>query len=679
MAEFAFAFLIVAIALYAPGYFIGRALNLAPSVALATAPAASIVLIVAIGIALAAANVACPAPTLLAAALAVGLAVYAACRGVRRKGVEAGDGASPLASPEKPVWREQALYVAVALVVFTAMFLTAVDGPDSFARKYDTTAHLSLVRAFLDSGTYSTLNCGPFLAEGTEGAFYPAAWHIVAAIAASVVGDSVNTATNALTLASCCAVLPLGMHLLLRTAVPGKRGVVLAGSLFTLAFAMLPWGFLTRGQLLPNLLSYALVPSALALFIAMIETRGAKNRAKLAAGAVLGLAAVAMAHPNGAFVCGIGMACYGLCRIFRSPEAPRATVTPRTVGLGLALVAGACLLWVALFFAPPLRGVVTYGTWQATLSLPEAVFSALSFMYAKWGGIQPALSVLVLLGVIATLRERRYLWFSLAYALTLAIYVANVSAEGFLLQLLSGFWYSDLYRTAAMNALFAIPLAAFGFAWLAQLAASALKRVPRLGRRERARGILSAGVLAAVLAIGLFANPLVAKVGDLTIQAGLPAMRQQVEDLYSWDSVYTAEERAFVKQAMQMMEDGTLAANKPADGTAWCYGTDGMPTLFRRTDNSNGGNSFSSQDNAVIRMNLANAASDDEVRRALENTGTRYVIMLDDPSGSDPTLDATRYDPESWKGLDAVTPETPGFELLLSSGDMRFYRITALD
>ena len=190
---------------------------------------------------------------------------------------------------------------------------------------------------------------------------------------------------------------------------------------------------------------------------------------------------------------------------------------------------------------------------------------------------------------------------------------------------------------------------------------------------------MTAGALATLLATSLFANPIVVKMGDLTIQAGLPAMRQQVEDLYSWDSVYTAEERAFVKQAMQMMEDGTLAANKPADGTAWCYGTDGMPTLFRRTNNSNGGNSFPSQDTAAIRMGLADVASDDGVRRALENTGTRYVIMLDDPSGNDPTLDTTRYDPDSWKGFDAVTPETPGFELLLSEGDMRFYRITALD
>lgn len=679
MAEFALAFLVVAIALYAPGYLIGRALNFAPAAALAAAPASSIPLIVAIGIALAAAGVACPALTLLAAELVIALVVYAACRSARRKGVAANGDTDVLPLSGKSVWHEQALYVAVALVVCATMFLTAIDGPDSFARKYDTTAHLSLVRAFLDSGTYSILNCGPFLAEGTEGAFYPAAWHIVAAIAASAVGDSVDTATNALTLATCCAVLPLGMHLLLSTAAPEKQGVVLAGSLFTLAFAIFPWGFLTRGQLFPNLLSYALVPAVLALFVGAIEAKGAQNRAKIAAGTAIGLVAVAMGHPNGAFVCGIGMACYGLCRIFRSPQAQRATVTPRTVGLGLGLIVGACLLWMALFFAPPLRNVVTYGDWQATLSLPEAVFSALSFMYAKWGGIQPGLSVLVLLGVIATLRERRYLWFSIAYALTLAIYVANVSAEGFLLQLLSGFWYSDLYRTAAMNALFAIPLAAFGFAWLAQLAASALKRIPQLGQHGRARRILTAGALATLLATSLFANPIVVKMGDLTIQAGLPAMRQQVEDLYSWDSVYTAEERAFVKQAMQMMEDGTLAANKPADGTAWCYGTDGMPTLFRRTNNSNGGNSFPSQDNAAIRMGLADVASDDGVRRALENTGTRYVIMLDDPSGNDPTLDTTRYDPDSWKGFDAVTPETPGFELLLSEGDMRFYRITALD
>lgn len=678
MTEFALAFIVAAAALHAPGYFVCRALSLAPTVALAAGPAASVALIVIAGIALDAAGVTCPAPTLLAVSLAVGLIAYAACRRWRRGRMGAGGGIGAPASA-KPVWLEQALYVAVAFVVCAAMFLTAIDGPDSFARKFDTTTHLSLVRAFLDSGTYSTLHSNAFLAEGVEGGYYPSAWHIIAAIAASAVGGNVGVATNALTLAVCCTVLPLGMHLLLRTAVPENRGAVLAGSLFTLAFAMLPWGFLTRGQLLANLLSYALVPASLALFIAAIEAQGKGSRAKLAASAATGLVAVALSHPNGAFVCGIGVACYGLCRIFRSPQASRATVTPKTVGLALALVAGSCLLWVALFLAPPLRGVVTYGDWPPTLSLPEALLSALSFMYSKWSGVQPALSVLVLLGIITTLRQWRYLWFSVAYALTLAIYLANVAASGFVMQLFCGFWYSDFYRTAAMNALFAIPLAAFGFAWLARLATSALQRVPQLEKRDRACGILAAGALAALLAVGIFSNPLVLNVGDRTIQAGLPAMREQMESLYSWDSVYTEEERAFVEQAAQMVEGDSLVVNKPADGTAWCYGTDGLPTLYRATDNGNGGNPFPSQDNAAIRTNLANVASDEEVQQALGNAGARYLIMLDDPSGDAPTLDETRYDPNSWNGLDAVTPETPGFELLLSDGDMRFYRITALD
>lgn len=34
-----------------------------------------------------------------------------------------------------------------------------------------------------------------------------------------------------------------------------------------------------------------------------------------------------------------------------------------------------------------------------------------------------------------------------------------------------------------------------------------------------------------------------------------------------------------------------------------------------------------------------------------------------------------RYKPEDWAGIESVTDETPGFEVVLADGDMRLYKI----
>lgn len=681
MADFLIAFLAVIATLYAPGYLIGRTFSLAHSASLALAPAFTIALLVGEGVVLYAAGVSCPAWALAGIALAIALVVRGAGWGIRRCcAPDAQDaaapriGATPLAPDEPFVWKSFALYVVVALIICTYVFLTAIDGLDSFARKDDTTVHLSVVRAFLDSGTYSTLHSGSFTGQSTTGSYYPSAWHIVVAIAASCINNSITIATNATTLAFTAVVLPLGLCLLLSTVFPAKRNVVLAGSLFSVAFAIMPWGFLTKGQLLPNMMSYTLIPGTIALFITAVESARASRRTALGVGVAWMLVSIALCQPNGAFTCVIGMASYAVCRMFRAPHEEKATFTPKRIGGAIAFVIVLCILWVVLFYAPPLRGVVTYGQWDTLLSFPEAVLAGLSFMYVEWGGIQPFLSVVVLFGAIAVFRDRRYLWLVVAYLVTLVIYLANMSTEGFPRQLFAGFWYADYYRTGAMNALFAIPLAAFGFAWLVKLVASLFARIPALKPRTAACTALAAVVLVAAFAICQTADYSF-KVGKRTVAAGLPYQRQQIENLYTWETTYTTEERAFVQQARAMVgNDDCVIINVPNDGTAWCYGTDGLRVLFRRTGD-NGSNSFPKETNKIIRTQLANIATDPAVQQAVRDVDARYVILLDDPSGENPTKDPSRYEEEKWRGVESITPDTPGFTLLLSEGDMRFYEI----
>ena len=683
MASFLIACCVVAATLYFPGYLFGRSLRLARCAALAIAPALSIVVLVALGVAFDAASISCHALVLAGTLAGIALAVFAGSSAVRRARLRSDDAGrarsgsigNPFRSETPPrfIWIAFALYVVVAFAICAAMFLSAIDGVDSFARKDDTTVHLSVVRSFLDTGTYSTLHCNAFLGQGSEGGYYPSAWHVIAAIGASCIGNSVTIATNATTLVFMVAVLPLGMCLLLCWAMPHKKAAILAGSLFTLGFAILPWGFLTKGQLLPNMASYALIPAAIALFVAALEAPKKGGRPQAAFAAACAVVAVALCQPNGAFTCVIGMASYAIVRIFRSSGQERATFTRKRVLGAIALAVAACVAWVALFYAPPLRSVVTYGQWDTLLSFPEALVSGLSFMYVKWGGIQPALSVIVLFGVIAAFRDRRCIWLNVAYTITLVIYLGNMTTEGLARQMIAGFWYADYYRTSAMNALFAIPLAALGFAWIASLLKGALTRACKGKIAAPKASAIAVGVLVVAMA-AVQAMPLSISIGKRTIESGLFTMRHQIVDLYTWDSVYTGEERAFVHEAQSLMDGDSFVANVPNDGTAWSYGTDGLKVLFRRTGD-NGGNPFPKDENALIRTRLADIAADPEVQQTARELNIRYVIVLDDKSSENPTVDDSRYAEEKWAGIESITPDTPGFRLLLSEGDMRLYQI----
>ena len=69
---------------------------------------------------------------------------------------------------------------------------------------------------------------------------------------ASLVGNQVTLATNAMILVVCVFVLPVGLLFLLRQLFPDNKLALYAGSLFSVAFCGYPWGFVVFGQLLSN-------------------------------------------------------------------------------------------------------------------------------------------------------------------------------------------------------------------------------------------------------------------------------------------------------------------------------------------------------------------------------------------------------------------------------------------
>lgn len=660
--------------LYAPGYFAGRAVRLGSFSALAVAPAFSVVLLAALGIVLQVAGAACPAWVLFLAALVISLVVYGASRfAFAQHGAPGSDATFGLGAIP---WKLIGLYVGASLLISCVVLLHAMGSPYAFCRLDDSAAHYTLIRSFLDTGFYSMLSANGYATLGGTGGYYPAVWHGAAAIVASLFGDSVALASNAMTLVVCAVVLPVGLLFMLRQLFSGKEEyvVVASGAIVAVAFCAFPWGFVVRGQLLPNLLSFALIPGAMGLLVAMVQQcRGRGSRAPLALSFVVCVVAVAIAQPNGAFTLGIWAVAFGI-GVLLCPMGEASHTRPGTkrIALAAALLAGACLGWVALYCAPPLQSVVSY-TWEAFLSPVQAVLAGGMFMFSERTGIQPFLALLVLIGLVRTCKDRRYLWLTAAFLLAFAIWFIGVTTEGAVKHLLAGFWYTDYYRTGAMAALFAIPLAAMGFAWLFEGLKTQLEK--RLGGcgATRAVSISVAALLALMLAVQFF--PLHTKVGDSDIRAGLMAVHKQVKQRYSWEKYFTGEEDAFVKKCMEAIPEGAVVANFPNDGSCYAYGIEGLNTFFRRS--SPDAYVGSEETGRLIRTALSSVSTSQTVWNAVRESGVQYVLLLDCGSGEGRTVSKLRYEDADWEGIETINDETPGFTPVLSEGDMRLYRIDA--
>lgn len=660
---FTLAICIGVMVLYAPGYLVGRAVSLERLASVAVAPAFSVAALVILGVVLNAVHVRCDGWMLLLVCAALCLLIYGVCRVLR--GLRGVDGRTHLTrNAVNGEWVLVALYIGVAAAVSLVVFVHAMGDPVSFSRNDDTTVHLSVVRGFLDSGTFSTLNVTKYLDLGESGGYYPAAWHVVTAVVASLVGNQVTLATNAMIFVVCAFVLPVGLLFLLRQLFPDSKLALYAGSLFSVAFCGYPWGFVVFGQLLSNLLSFALIPGALGLLISSLNASG-PSKSGFAVAYACSMISVALAQPNGAFTLGIWSVAFAVSHLW-SKRSDGYWSGKRTA---IILCFIACAAWVLLFVAPPLQGVVTY-SWKPTLSIPKAIVAGLLFMFTNREGVQPFLTVLVLLGIAKTLKDRRLRWLSVSYITAFSFYVIDVATDGFVKQLLTGFWYTDYYRTGAMTVLFAIPLAALGFAWLVKLGTGLLGKM-RFGRQGSNNSCVVAMVLVVLLAVCQFA-PVRFAFGKTDVRPGLMKIHAEVSSRYSWEKGLTSEEDAFVKRVMSLAGHDCVI-NVPSDGSCWSYGVEGLNTLFRRS--ATAGPSGSEPYATVLRTKLCDYVASDEVREVVEKTGARYVMLLDEKSYDDRTVVKFRYKEEDWVGIESITQDTPGFTLVLSEGDMRLYRI----
>ena len=74
-----------------------------------------------------------------------------------------------------------------------------------------------------------------------------------------------------------------------------------------------------------------------------------------------------------------------------------------------------------------------------------------------------------------------------------------------------------------------------------------------------------------------------------------------------------------------------------------------------------------------MRTNIVNWPKSAEVRKALKETGIRYVLKLEQPGKV--SFANHVYTPQQFAGINSIKDTTPGFKCILAAEAMRLYEI----
>ena len=690
---FFFAVVVGALFLYGPGYVALRAFRLPHVVAAACAPLVTIVAYSLLPVAYEKLGIGCSWESVALPVAGFSVLLFVVLRfAVRVQAVSFGaDTNGRCGRFEATAARDGlylGLYAIVGIVVTGCVFAGTFDNAASFVQEFDNVHHINTIRAFLDSGIWSSMtsalypeNVTPFPPPFSGSAFYPSAWHCMATLVVDALGVPVALGANAVNFLLCAIVLPAALFVLMRKMFAGRRGVLFFGAFTSLAFIVFPWKLLAWGPLFPNLTAFSLLPLVLFCFVTLFSL-GLDMRARIASGCLffVGLVALVFSQPNAVFSAGVLLIPYCVDRILAfcdgGAKRGRSRVRARKVLFSGLFLAAVAVVWVALFNAPFMSDVVSY-VWKPLSDVPGALANVVTFS-SKETVPQMLLGAFVLIGFVRVLTMRGSRWMAASYAIMCFLFVAAASFGGLPKQLLTGFWYTDAMRLSAGMVIFAVPLASVGL----NVAAAALVRAARSafgkGAAKRAVSVgASCAVAFAFAAVNFYPGYLDAEDRGPTSAFSGSNNFLRVAYSLSGPKLYGVEEIAFVDKVKDIVEPGSLILNEPNDGSVFAYGINDANVYERYV--SGWGGETESEESKTIRRSLDAVASDPAVAEAVRAVGATYLLQLDQNGKHDGNSFLFSYEANDWFGIDRVNDETPGFEIVLAEGDMRLYRIVLPD
>lgn len=568
-----------------------------------------------------------------------------------RLGGSRGTLTTPTKRTLQSVWPAICLALAGAVILWRIM--TIIGSPDNISQTFDDIYHLNSVRYILETGNASSLTVGQLVDPGNAWAMYPAAWHDYAALVAQLAGAEVPEAVNSVNIVICCVIWPAGLMYLVNTVASSSMTAQALAAAGAAGFSQFPYLMLDFGVLYPTLLATALIPPALATLVRAVnpEMNRGEGLSTVWLTLTLVVPGLALAHPSSILaVLAFGMP-WLVWRWSRALNRARSQGRRQTI---LVLMTAAAFSGAFYVVWKYLRPDPAAATWEAHQSLAQA-FGEIVTASAMGRPVPLFLAVLLVCGLYASYRNRIF-WPALAaFATGAALYVV-VSGLWFgrFRGFLTGGWYSDSYRIAALLPIVTIPIVAIGGLWLKDAflayAGRHQLRASRLITGPRAAEI----VLPLALVVALFGSTQFRTVGSEIWKAA------QNFGFRADSALLSSDELSLLRRLPEFVPDGETVIGSPWTGTSLVYAYTGRPAMLPHTQGT------PTPDVEIILSNLNKASSDPRVCSALDRLNSQYVL--------DFGAREVHGGKHEFAGLEDLG-RAPGFVEVYKVGEARLYRI----
>lgn len=149
--------------------------------------------------------------------------------------------------------------------------------------------------------------------------------------------------------------------------------------------------------------------------------------------------------------------------------------------------------------------------------------------------------------------------------------------------------------------------------------------------------------------------------------------RQKLRNSYDYNGPVDVHERVFLDEVKTIV-GSDLVINNPYDGSALAYGVSGIRVYYRKAHGY--GYDDETAQSLAIRTNLVNISTNEAVRAAVDDTGSRYVLILDATYSKGSFLRIrSNVGDGAYLGISQITPDTPGFTEVLASGACHLFSI----
>jgi hypothetical protein len=647
-------FVVLVLIVVVPGALVGIALRLRPLAVVALAPVFTVTTITVGGILAAEAGIDWDPPVFAACtALAVGVA-FVVGRTVNRR-----------SRPRRRPWtRNQSVGALAGGLVGAATvavsFRLAFGSPRSVPAQPDAAYHLNQIRHMLQTHDISSLTASGLLYDHAAG-FYPAGWHGLAVTALQLVPIELPIASNTLALVTGAIIWTSGCILLARQAF-GAHGAALGfAGVLSASFTAMPYLLSGYGVLWPNLLGMALVPSVLAclLSIAGLARDDLLGRPVAVVATIFALPGLFFAHPNG--VAALVLLGFAILLL----EGPRWAVEHRrrrpilAVTIVVAL-ASTPLLWWATLQIPRVHNLRRFYDHPPDESVARAV-SETVLGNPRYGAPLWIAGALVLIGLVRALLRRRDQWQVAVWLAAALVFVGVAGFQNGLSRAVTGVWYNNSPRLAAILPVGTVILATSGLLVVTHWAHLLVLRFA-----DRWRPALAvAPALAVVVSAALVAAYVVGTGGNY-VREHRDRLGPYIHPYRAHNLLLTSRGYAALLALRRSIPPDALVADNPWRGTSLLYALTGRRVLYNSEKAVNTADRY----RIATALYLAGLPAFPDICAAVRRAGVTYVIT----GGTNFLPD--RQSITRFPGIDQV-PGEPGFELVRTVEPYALWKITA--